>query len=98
MIFRQFSTVTALSIVIAFSFVFTSSVSAGTPSGCTDLDGFAPQPAVDYESRIQPILTSCTGCHGENGSAGLDLRPGQAYANLVGVESTTSPPQARVEP
>ncbi|MBS3743149.1 MAG: hypothetical protein KGY48_02235 [Wenzhouxiangellaceae bacterium] len=79
--------------------MLTASRSASALSSeCTDLDAIPRQPAVDYESRIQPIFTSCTGCHGENGSAGLDLRPGQAYANLVGVESTTSPPQARVEP
>lgn len=98
MIFKQRSIATAAAIVIAIGFASTSPASAGTPSGCTDLDGFAAQQAVDFESRIQPIFTNCAGCHGENGSAGLDLRPGEAYANLVGVESTTNPPQARVRP
>lgn len=71
---------------------------AGTPSGCTDLDVFPPQSGVDFASQIQPILSVCAGCHGDGGLAGLDLRPGEAYANLVGVESTTSPPLARVQP
>lgn len=70
----------------------------GTPSGCTDLDVFPPQPAVDFTSQIEPIFSGCSGCHGDGGSAGLDLRPGEAYANLVGVESTTNPPQVRVRP
>jgi hypothetical protein len=84
--------------LFVFVMLTASRSASALSSECTDLDAIPRQPAVDYESRIQPIFTSCTGCHGENGSAGLDLRPGQAYANLVGVESTTSPPQARVEP
>lgn len=71
---------------------------AGTPSGCTDLDVYPPQSDVDFTSQIEPIFSNCAGCHGDGGSAGLDLRPGEAYANLVGVESTTSPPQVRVQP
>lgn len=71
---------------------------AGMPSGCTDLDLFPPQSAVDYGSQIQPIFSACTGCHGDGGLAGLDLRPGEAYGNLVGIASTTNPPQARVQP
>lgn len=69
-----------------------------SPSGCADLDGFDEVPAVDFESRIQPILDGCTGCHGASGSAGLDLRSGEAYANLVGVTATTNPDRQRVEP
>ncbi len=95
---KQSSIVSATAIVVTVMFAFTPSASAGAPSGCTDLDGFAPQQAVDFESQIQPIFTNCAGCHGENGSAGLDLRPSEAYANLVAIESTTNPPQARVQP
>lgn len=95
---KPLSVIAAASIVIAVSLASGSPALAGTPSGCTDLDGFAPQQSVDFESRIQPIFTNCTGCHGENGAAGLDLRPGEAYGNLVGIESTTNPPQARVQP
>lgn len=95
---KKFSIVSACFIVVAASVAFFSPASAGTPSGCTDLDGFPSQPAVDFESMIQPILSNCAGCHGDGGPAGLDLRPGEAYANLVGVESTTNPPQARVQP
>jgi len=84
--------------VLSITTTFSSPAMAGTPSGCTDLDAFPPQPAVAFEAQIEPILSGCTGCHGDGGAAGLDLRPGQAYANLVGVESTTNPPQARVEP
>ncbi len=67
-------------------------------SECADLDAIAPQRAVNFESRVQPIFSTCTGCHGAGGAAGLDLRPGEAYSNLVGVESTTNPSQARVQP
>lgn len=69
-----------------------------SPSGCTDLGGFDEVPAVDFENRIQPILDGCTGCHGASGAAGLDLRAGEAYANLVGVTATTNPDRQRVEP
>ena len=34
---------------------------------------------------------SCTGCHGAGGSAGLDLRAGQSFSNLVNVPATTLP-------
>jgi hypothetical protein len=68
------------------------------PSGCEDLDGIAPVADVDFESDIQPLLDTCTGCHGEGGSAGLDLRPGQSYDNLVGVLSNSNPDRLRVEP
>ena len=95
---NQFSIITARLIVIAFWIASALPAIAGTPTGCTDLDGFPEQQAVDFESEIQPILSNCAGCHGENGSAGLDLRPGEAYGNLVGVESTTNPPQPRVAP
>lgn len=87
------ATFAVLSIIVPFSLP----VVAGTPSGCTDLDGFPEQQAVDFESQVQPIFLSCTVCHGEAGSAGLDLRPGEAYGNLVGVTSTTNPPQPRVQ-
>lgn len=68
------------------------------PADCTDLSGFAEVPGVDFESRIQPILDACTGCHGPTGAAGLDLRAGESYANLVGVSATTNPDRLRVEP
>ena len=68
------------------------------PSGCTDLDGIPPVSGLDFETDIQPLLQTCTSCHGQNGSAGLDLRPGEAYANLVGVPSNTNFDRLRVEP
>jgi len=36
------------------------------------------------------VFNSCTSCHDAGGSAGLDLRSGQSYANLVNVPATTS--------
>ncbi|MGK7294568.1 MAG: hypothetical protein ACNS61_01920 [Candidatus Wenzhouxiangella sp. M2_3B_020] len=68
------------------------------PSQCDDLSAFEPTPRVDFEASIQPILSSCTGCHGSGGAAGLDLRAGRAYANLVGVTATTNPQWLRVAP
>ncbi|MGY6587960.1 MAG: PQQ-dependent sugar dehydrogenase [Wenzhouxiangella sp.] len=68
------------------------------PSGCTDLDGIPPVSDLDFETDIQPLLQTCTGCHGQNGSAGLDLRPGEAYANLVGVPSNSTFERLRVDP
>lgn len=74
---------------------------AGTvqPSGCEDLGAIAETPAVDFETQIQPILTAnCNSCHGAAALADLDLRPGAAYDNLVGVTSTTNPDRLRVAP
>lgn len=84
--------------MVLISGVLTVPAFAGAPSGCLDLEGIPPQPAVDFESRIQPLFSGCTGCHGIGAVAGLDLRPGEAYANLVGVESTSNSPQLRVQP
>lgn len=49
---------------------------------------------VDYETQIQPIFGSCTGCHGNNG--GLSLAAGQSYNNLVDVVSQGYAPALRV--
>lgn len=71
---------------------------AGTgASGCDDLGGIAETPMVDFQSQIQPIFANCTACHNSNGLAGLDLRSGEAYGNLVGVISTTNQNRLRVE-
>lgn len=65
--------------------------------GCSDdgSDPVSPGPdpdpdpdPVSFATQIQPIFTaSCVGCHGSGGNGGLDLREGQAYGNLVGVDS-----------
>jgi len=67
-------------------------------SGCDDLSGIAPTPAIDFETQIQPILGGCASCHGAAGPAGLDLRAGESYDNLVGVISSTNPARLRVDP
>lgn len=68
-------------------------------SGCDDLSGIAETPTVDFQSQIQPIFdNTCAGCHGANGPAGLDLRAGESYDNLVGVISNTNQNRLRVEP
>jgi len=95
---KQFSVSAAVSTAFVALMTFALPAVAGTPMNCTDLEGFPERQAVDFESQIQPIFAACSGCHGDGGSAGLDLRPGEAYANLVGVVSTTSPPQLRVQP
>ena len=67
-------------------------------SNCDNLDGIQPLPGLDFNADIQPLLQNCTGCHGQNGSGGLDLRPGEAYANLVNVRSNTNFDRLRVKP
>lgn len=67
-------------------------------TGCDDLSGIPETPAVDFDSQIQAIFDECADCHGESGPAGLDLRAGESYDNLVGVISTTNPSRLRVEP
>ena len=52
---------------------------------------------VSFDTDIQPILDSgCVGCHGDGGNAGLDLRAGVSYANLVGTVSQNYAPALRV--
>lgn len=67
-------------------------------SGCDDLGSLAETPSIDFQSQIQPVFNACASCHGESGSAGLDLRSGESYDNLVGMISTTNPGRLRVEP
>ncbi len=67
-------------------------------AGCDDLSGITTTPRVDFQSQIQPVFDDCATCHGESGPAGLDLRAGEAYDNLVGVVSTTNSSRLRVDP
>lgn len=74
-------------------------VTAGdAPAGCDDLSGIPVTPGVDFARDVQPILDGCTGCHADGGAAGLDLRPGASYEQLVGVAATTNPGAVRVAP
>lgn len=71
-------------------------------AGCSDegADPVAPVPAneVSFAAQVQPVFNAiCTGCHGQNGNGGLDLREGQAYGNLVEAASQGYPGQ-RVTP
>ncbi|MCP4292486.1 MAG: hypothetical protein GY780_11715 [bacterium] len=46
---------------------------------------------VSFSTDIQPVFDmNCIGCHGAGGNAGLDLRNGLSFNNLVGVEATAS--------
>ena len=67
-----------------------------TVTGCSDegADPVAPAPpeGVSFSAQVKPIFNAiCSGCHGLNGNGGLDLREGQAFGNLVGVESQGYP-------
>lgn len=63
-----------------------------------------PTPVKDDPSFSQDIQTifssSCalSGCHNSTASAELNLSQGQAYANLVNVDSTQDPSKKRVLP
>jgi len=47
-------------------------------------------PAVTLSTLQASLFTpSCAGCHGAGGEAGLDLRAGQSFSNLVNVAATT---------
>lgn len=54
-----------------------------------------------FSDDIQPIFDnngcSASSCHGVSEEAGLDLRAGNSYGELVGVEATSEPFQ-RVDP
>jgi Planctomycete cytochrome C len=46
---------------------------------------------ISFSSDIQPIFdSSCVGCHGSGGNGGMDLRPGESYGNLVGIDAVGS--------
>ncbi len=54
-----------------------------------------------FSTDIQPIFTSncaLSGCHNNTAQEGLILLPGQAYANIVNVDSTQDPSKKRVQP
>ena len=57
---------------------------------------------ISFSADVQPIFTrSCAKsfCHVSGAAfSGLVLEPGQAYANLVGVQSAEDPMLKRVEP
>ena len=60
-----------------------------------------PTPTAPTLSQVQAQIfdTTCTTCHtdvGRNPSAGLNLKSGSAYSNLVGVTSSNNPPAVRV--
>lgn len=67
----------------------------GLVAGCSDLGapvdgGPPPEPTVSFAADIQPVFDAhCIGCHGASGLAGMDLRAGQAWANLVNIPSTS---------
>ena len=72
-------------------------------SGACGSDPTTPTPTLTAPtlSTIQTQIfdTSCTSCHtdvGRNPSAGLNLKSGAAFANLVGVPSSNSPGAVRV--
>lgn len=47
-------------------------------------------PSVTLTTLQSTVFTpACSGCHGRNGDAGMDLRAGQSYSNLVNVRATS---------
>jgi len=90
-----------------------AAIVALTISGCdeklSDLTGPTPNLQPTFSSIQHEIFETtdasgrlaCTNCHsnvGRNPSGGLNLLPGVAYANLVGVASTGKPGAVRVIP
>lgn len=52
----------------------------------------------DIEQRVFAVSCATAGCHaGPSPASGLDLTPGKAYGQLVGVTSLNYPGQQRVE-
>lgn len=53
-----------------------------------DEGGGTPDDPVSFAQEVQPIFDArCVECHGIADNGGLDLRGGQSYGDLVGVES-----------
>ncbi len=90
-----------LSIVlfIALSIFYCGGGGNGTP-GTPDI----PETEISdpsFSNDIQPIFTSScalSGCHNSTAKEGLILLQGQAYANIVNVDSTQDPTKKRVLP
>ena len=76
-------------LVALLALVFVSGCSDhGDPSALNPAD---PVESVSFANEIQPIFDAqCIGCHGDQGNAGLDLRSGLSYANLVGVAANAT--------
>lgn len=74
--------------------------SAGPSSDpSTSGDPTGDPPACDFPSSIQPIFDMRCGCHASAmPPQGLSLAAGQAFANLVGVDSAQQPGTPRVAP
>ena len=61
--------------------------------------GDSPPATVSYATDIQPIWDrACTGCHGQNGNGGLDLRAPGSRDRLVDVTAQNYSPAIRVVP
>ncbi len=87
-----------LFLFISFSLYFCGGDSS-TPTGTTPPDTVKENPS--FSQDIQSIFNSnCTlaGCHDATAQAGLNLTQGQAYANIVNVDSTQDPSKKRVLP
>lgn len=75
-----------------YTLVATGSGGIATSSATVTVNAQTP-PTLTYTADIQPHLSGCTVCHGNNGSAGVDLRtytstmltvtPGDANSRLV---------------
>jgi len=73
-------------------------------TGCSDrgAEPIAQGPGVpvtvSFSGDIQPVFdANCVACHGAAGNGNLDLRPGLAWDNLIGVASSGYA-EVRVDP
>lgn len=82
---------------------------AGCDEQLTTVSGPTPALQPTFSSIVSEVFTStdaagrtaCTTCHtnvGRNPAGGLNLLPGAAHAQLVGVNSVTNPGRVRVIP
>jgi mono/diheme cytochrome c family protein len=71
-----------------------SSTSPTTPTSSTPSG-----PTFSQQIQAQILTPACVPCHSDDGrtpSGGLNMKPGTAYSNLVGVASTGKPGAIRV--
>jgi hypothetical protein len=78
-------------------------LSACSDSIVTECDIALPESVAarfsDIEQHVFAVSCAVAGCHaGTNPASGLDLSPGQAYAQLIDVPSLNDPARMRVEP
>jgi|SRR4051812_11682154 mono/diheme cytochrome c family protein len=89
----------ALTVSLAAAGCSSSSPTAPTTSTTSASAPSTASPSFAQQIQAEILTPACTACHTDEGrtpSAGMNLKAGAAYANLVGVASSGKPGATRV--